>query len=248
MVIYAPGIAKEAKPGQFVHLRCQDSTEPFLRRPFSFHEINHKNFAILYRVIGQGTNLLAKKRKGDLIDVLGPLGNGFDITPATSDQRLATILVAGGMGVAPLLALAERLSFSVERIAERDKIIVLLGAKTKAAVLCEKDFRKLGLKVKIATDDGSKGYKGLVTDLLKKVLKGATSDQRRATIYACGPQPMFKELARISRGLRISVQASLEENMACGVGACLGCPVETKAGYKQVCKDGPIFNLREIQW
>ncbi|MBU4140710.1 MAG: dihydroorotate dehydrogenase electron transfer subunit [Candidatus Omnitrophica bacterium] len=244
MAICAPGIAQKALPGQFVHLRCQNSVEPLLRRPFSFHRINRNNFEILYKVVGRGTNLLAKRRKGDKIDVLGPLGNGFTAT------RSKIILAAGGMGVAPLLALAEKL-------ADRKKIVVLLGAKTKGSVLCAGDFKKLGVKLQIATDDGSQGYKGLVTDLLKKLLllrathpptSLGTGNAQRTTIYACGPKAMLKEIARISRRFRMPAYASLEEDMACGVGACLGCAVKTTAGYKRVCKDGPVFNLQEIKW
>ena len=241
MAICAPRIAREAHPGQFVHLRCSDGIEPLLRRPFSFHRLNGGSFEILYKVIGQGTNLLAKKRKGDKIDILGPLGNGFDIqrTNEPTNQR-TTILVAGGMGVAPLVALAEKL-------ARRTKPTVLIGAKTKKEILCAKEFKKLGAKVQLATDDGSLGYKGIVTDLLKKILL-STIDYKLSTIYACGPKPMLKEVVRIGQRLRISTYGSLEQNMACGLGACLGCAVETKTGYKRVCKDGPVFNLQEIQW
>ena len=140
------------------------------------------------------------------------------------------------MGVAPLLALAEKL-------ANRKRIVVLLGAKSKDSILCARDFSKLGAKVQIATDNGSRGHKGLVTDLLKNVLQ-----TNKPTIYACGPKPMLKEIAHITFRNRIFAQGSLEENMACGVGACLGCAVKTKAGYKRVCKDGPVFNLKEIKW
>lgn len=241
MTIRAPLIAKQARAGQFAHLRCDNGTGTLLRRPFSFHRINQNNFEILYKIVGRGTNLLAKKQKGDIIDVLGPLGNGFDTL-----HNL--ILVAGGMGVAPLLALAEK-------SADRKKIAVLLGVKTKGSVLCAGDFKKLGVKLQIATDDGSQGYKGLVTDLLKKLLRArhpsaslGTGNAQRTTIYACGPKAMLKEIARISRRFRMPAYASLEEDMACGVGACLGCAVKTTAGYKRVCKDGPVFNLQEIKW
>ena len=239
MAICAPQIARKATPGQFVHLRCLNSTEPLLRRPFSFHKLNHNNFEILYKVKGLGTNLLAKKRKGDKIDVLGPLGNGFDIQQTNRPTNQQTILVAGGMGVAPLLALAERL-------ADRKKIVVLLGAKNKKQILCERDFKRLSLKVQVATDNGTKGHKGFITDLLKKILR--TMNNQLRTIYACGPKPMLEEIAHITFRNRIFAQGSLEQNMACGVGACLGCAIKTKAGYKRVCKDGPVFNLREIKW
>ena len=257
MAILAPRIVREALPGQFVHLRCQNSIEPLLRRPFSFHRLNGGSFEILYKAIGRGTNLLAKKRKGDTIDVLGPSGNGFDIqrTNEPTNQQIA-ILIAGGIGVAPLLALAERLAHSVEparqiyskpdwHIADRERIIVLIGAKTKRELLCAKDFKKLGAKVYLATDDGSQGYKGLVTGLLQKVLLTAYNLQL-TTIYACGSKLMLKELTRIAKTFRVLAYGSLEENMACGVGACLGCAIRTKDGYRRVCKDGPVFNLQEI--
>ena len=247
MAILSPRIAKLARPGQFVHLRCQDSTKPLLRRPFSFHQLNKHNFEILYKIVGQGTNLLAKKHKGDTIDVLGPLGNGFDFKQTINSQQQITILIAGGMGVAPLFALAERLAHSLKHITDRRRIVVLLGAKTKDAILCEKDFKRLGVQVRVAIDDGARGHKGPVTDLLKKLLL-STIDYRLSTIYACGPKVMLKELVRISRRFRMPAYASLEENMACGVGACLGCAINTKTGYQRVCKDGPVFNLNQIKW
>ncbi len=238
MTICAPGIVQQARPGQFVHLRCQDSTRPLLRRPVSFHRLNGDNFEILYKLVGSGTNLLAKKKKGGTIDVLGPLGNGFSIL----DSRFS-ILVGGGMGIAPLLFLAEqtRIEYPASRIQ------VLIGAKTKAAILCAEDFKELGVQLRLATDDGSRGHKGPVMDLLKKLLR-ITNDESRTTIYACGPKLMLKEVGRISQSLGISAWASFEENMACGVGACLGCAIRTRRGYKRACKDGPVFNLQEISW
>ena len=130
----------------------------------------------------------------------------------------------------------------------KKNIFVLIGARTKKAILCAKDFRKSGAKVYIATDDGSQGFKGLVSELLKKVLKLATSHEQGATIYACGPKSMLKEIAALSSRFRISCYGSLEENMACGLGACLGCVIRTRNGYKRVCNDGPVFNLKEIKW
>lgn len=248
MLICAPNIAQQARPGQFVHLRCTNSsdlgsdTQPLLRRPFSFHRFNQNNFEILYKVVGQGTRILAKKRQGERIDVLGPLGNGFDIKPTSNQQRPTTILVAGGMGVAPLLALAEKL---VD--ANRSKILVLIGAKTKKAVLCARGFRKLGAKVRVATEDGSQGFKGLVTKLLKDILP-STINYRLSTIYACGPKSMLQEIAGFSDNRKMPTWACLEENLACGLGACLGCAIKTQLGYKRVCKDGPVFKLQEIVW
>jgi dihydroorotate dehydrogenase electron transfer subunit len=243
MRVFAPRIAKNAWPGQFVHLRCTEGVEPLLRRPFSFHRINQNNFEILYKVIGEGTNSLARKQKDDRIDVLGPLGNGFNLRRPVHSAQCTVILVAGGMGVAPLLAWAEKLLASFNK----KDICVFIGAKTKEAILCASDFVKLGLKVLIATEDGSRGYKGLVTSLLRKILR-TTHNAQRTTIYTCGPQPMLWEVARISQYFRMSAYASLEENIACGVGACRGCAIKTKAGYKLICKDGPVFDLQQIKW
>ncbi|MFC1632326.1 dihydroorotate dehydrogenase electron transfer subunit [Candidatus Omnitrophota bacterium] len=242
MVIAAPEIARAASPGQFVHLLCQaQGPEPLLRRPFSFHRIGKDRFQILYQAIGRGTKLLAQRKKGERIDVLGPLGTGFEIV---LDQTADQILVAGGMGVAPLVALAEKLN----KIHRRSKTLVLIGARTKKELLCANEFKKLGCQVQIATDDGTHGYKGLITDLVKKVLKLLALNSQLCAIYSCGPKPMLKELARVSKQYRAKALGSLEEKMACGVGACLGCAVKTRRGFKKVCQDGPVFNLAEIQW
>jgi dihydroorotate dehydrogenase electron transfer subunit len=175
------------------------------------------------------------------------LGNGFDTRPTTNDQRPTTILTAGGMGVAPLLALAEELS------CRSGALKVLVGAKTKKDILCENDFRKLGAEISIATEDGSRGYKGLVTSVLQKLL--TTNDYRLSTIYACGPNAMLKTVAALARKHSMPCQISFEEHMACGIGVCLGCPVRTRVKgqgsrdeYKMVCKDGPVFNSEEIVW
>ncbi len=243
MTIHAPAIVRQANPGQFVHLRCLDSAEPLLRRPFSFHRLHRHSFELLYKVVGRGTKILAKKRKGETVDILGPLGNGFELKRDKTNKSNAAILVAGGMGVAPLLALAEKL-------AHKNKIVVLLGARTKNALLAEQDFKRLGAEVRLATDDGSKGRKGLVSDLLNNLLRSirSTKYEVRCTIYACGPQEMLKAISRLSRRFKIASQGSLEENMACGLGACLGCAVRTKRAYRLVCKDGPVFDLQEIIW
>lgn len=238
MSLAALGIAKSAKPGQFVQVRCSDTLEPFLRRPLSIHRLKtQREIEILYEVIGKGTELLARKKKGDFLKVLGPLGNGFTMP-------LSAILIAGGIGVAPLVFLAEVLA------KKKIKMTVLIGAKTKKMLLCEKDFKKLGAEVCVATDDGSKGHRGFVSGLFQKILQ-ATSDERRATIYTCGPQPMLKSIATICVKHKIKCYASLEEKMACGIGACLGCAVRIKGKgivYKLACKDGPIFDTKDIIW
>ena len=241
MGLEAPSIAKSAKAGQFAQVRCSDTLEPFLRRPFSIHRLKTQNaIEILYEVIGKGTELLARKKKGDFLKVLGPLGNGFTLPRAKGDKRQTAILITGGIGVAPLVFLAEVLA------KKKIKMTVLIGAKTKKTLLCEKDFKNLGAKVHIATDDGSKGYKGFVSGLFQKILQA-----NRSTIYTCGPQPMLKSIADICAKNKIKCYASLEEEMACGIGACLGCAVRVKGkgiACKFVCKDGPIFDANEIIW
>ncbi len=236
LVLRAPKITKETLPGQFINIKVNDAYDPLLRRPFSIHRVKGANIELLYEVVGQATESLSHRKPGEYLNIIGPLGNGF--TPDTK-RRTLNILIAGGMGVAPLMFLAEKLTQS--------KVTVLIGAKTKDQLLCEKDFKGLGCDVKIATDDGSKGFKGKVTDLLRSFLR-TTNDERRTTIYACGPKPMLKEISRISKKHNIPAQVSLEEHMACGIGVCLGCVVNTKEGFRRVCKEGPVFNGDEIIW
>lgn len=169
-------LSKTIEPGQFFTVRCSDGMNPILRRPFGVHRIKGKGvLEILYKVVGPATELLSKKKAGDKLDIIGPLGNGFPLpSHQTSTPRVAgrgtTILVAGGHGIAPLLELARRLTSSV----------VFMGAKSEKDIVCERDFQKLGAEVHIATEDGSKGYKGLVTDLLKTFLR-TTNHERRTT-------------------------------------------------------------------
>ncbi|MFA5118723.1 MAG: dihydroorotate dehydrogenase electron transfer subunit [Candidatus Omnitrophota bacterium] len=256
MSLLSARIAAKAVPGQFLEVQVSESGSPLLRRPFGIHSVlgdpagrksitDHRSpttVTILYEIRGKGTAALAEKKPGDSCDILGPLGNGFTI-----DNARYPILVAGGMGVAPLVFLAEQLSAAGRRLqAERFKGIVLIGGKTRKQILCKNEFEKSGHEVKISTDDGSLGHKGYVTDLLDTVL--STIDHRPSTLYACGPQPMLKEVSRIAGEKNIPAQLSLEEHMACGIGACLGCVVKTTDGYKRVCKDGPVFDSGAVKW
>lgn len=230
-------LAGHSKPGQFVEVRCSGGCDPLLRRPLGVHRILDTGVELLYEVVGRGTDLLSRKMKGEELDIIGPLGNGFEITASGR----SAILVAGGIGVAPLVALAWDL------IKRGRKTSVVIGARTKSHLLCERDFKALGCAVKTATDDGSRGKRGLATELLQEML--ADSKGPRVVIYACGPRGMLKEVARISKEKELPCQVSLEERMACGVGVCLGCPVRMRrGGYKMVCKDGPVFNAEEIAW
>jgi dihydroorotate dehydrogenase electron transfer subunit len=236
-ILSAPEIARVARPGQFVNLRVASGTVPLLRRPISIHSAAGNKIELLYQVLGEGTRLLSKKKPGELLDIIGPLGKGFDYR-SSAQARGSQILVAGGMGTAPLLFLAEKLVHS--------KPLVLLGAKTKGLLLCEKEFKKIGCGVTISTDDGSRGFKGRVTDLLNHEL--LTRNHEPAVIYACGPHPMLKATAAIAAKYGMPAQVSLEAHMACGIGACLGCVTETRSGLKCVCKEGPVFNADEIIW
>jgi dihydroorotate dehydrogenase electron transfer subunit len=265
--LYAHRIAKEASPGQFVNIKLTDTCEPLLRRPFSIHRVTGEGIEILYELVGPGTEILSKKKSGEYLDIIGPLGNGFNyrLPPVCrqagiTDYRLP-ILIAGGMGVAPLIFLAEKLGERKALKQVKRKTLVLLGTKTAQQILCEKEFKKLGCEVRISTDDGSKGFKGKVTALLKRYL--ATGYRPQATgkkikkptacslrlaahIYACGPRAMLKEISLFSKKHNIPAQISLEEHMACGIGACFGCAINTKKGFKRACKEGPVFNAEEI--
>jgi dihydroorotate dehydrogenase electron transfer subunit len=230
-------IARNAKAGQFLDIRVNHTDKPLLRRPLSIHSAKGIKVSVIYEVIGPGTQALSLRAPGELLDVIGPLGNGFEyLRIAKKSPRQRVVLVAGGIGVAPLVLLAEKLKLS--------KPLVLVGATTKRKLLCEKEFKNLGCSVKISTDDGSLGFKGRVTDLLKvNLAQGGFSN-----IFACGPEPMLKSIARIADEENLNSQLSLETHMACGIGACLGCVITTKSGYRRVCKDGPVFSGKELNW
>lgn len=238
MTLYSANIALEALPGQFVEMKASDSLDPLLRRPLGIHRVQGKTFDILCNIVGKGTRILSEKKEGDYVDVIGPLGNGFDLA-VSCGNRQAPIIVAGGMGVAPMVFLAEKLMEA--------RSTVLIGARTKNHILCVNEFKDFGCRVKVATDDGSRGHKGRVTELLNNFLR-STINQERPTIYACGPEPMLKEVSRVVKEYAVPAQISLEAHMSCGIGACLGCVVQTKDGFKRVCKEGPVFNAEEIVW
>jgi len=242
LALRSPEIVKESLPGQFLIIKVNDTYEPLLRRPFSVHTVKDGNVELLYEVVGQATQILSRRKPGEKLDVIGPLGNGFTFK---NKHKTFNILVAGGMGVAPLVFLADRLNKFGVRSSEFG-VLVLIGGKSKESILCEKEFKQLGCLVKIATDDGSKGFRGKVTELLERLL--LTHNSLRPTIYACGPKPMLKEISRVSKKYTTPAQLSLEEHMACGIGACLGCVVNTREGFKRACKEGPVFSADKIIW
>ena len=246
MRLESPYLAKNAKPGQFIEVRCMDGTEPLLRRPLGCHRILKNGVELLYEIVGKGTAILSKKVKGDTLDIIGPLGEGFSLPKLNAQYPIRnTLLIAGGIGVAPMPALAEALR------RQKIKVTVILGAKKSAHILCDNEFKSLGCSVKIATEDGSKGYKGLVTDILERTL--ADEKEQPGAIYACGPNGMLEAIWLIAKEKTISCQFSFESRMACGTGVCLGCPIKVRKElidfeYRMVCKDGPVFYGDEIAW
>lgn len=226
----SPYLAKRSQPGQFLHLKINST---ILRRPFSIHKVEGQNIFILFKVKGKGTKILSTYKEGDSLDILGPLGKGFKIFSSAS-----IVLVAGGIGIAPLLFLAQRIK-KVPRF-------LFFGVENKKDLVALSEFKKLGFKIFIATQDGSKGFRGDVIELLKKEISSLVSSTS-IKLYACGPNLMLYNLAQLLKQFPyIEAFASLEQFMGCGVGACRGCVLSTKEGYKRVCRDGPVFNLRDI--
>lgn len=242
LTLFSPLIAKEGKPGNFVHIRVSQTEFPLLRRAFSLHKTNpHKGeFELLFKVVGPGTKILSEKKAGEQLDLIGPLGNRFSFP--LGNQKV--MLVAGGMGLAPLWFLLKKIL--EKKNFKKDNIIFFQGAKNKKEILYSKELKFLGIKHLISTEDGSLGYKGLITDLLVKEVR----IKDKVKIYACGPSGMMKFISDISRKANLDCQLSLEAHMPCGVGACAGCVVKAKKNkdfeYNRICSDGPIFDAREV--
>ena len=286
MRLVGPRYLARFRPGQFLMLGRTDGLDPLLPRALSIRrarqfpvssfkfrvvepetrnpkpETRIAEVEILYKVCGRGTALLAAMRPGRSLRVLGPLGNGFEVPRSAME----VFLVAGGIGVPPIAALAEGLA--TRRASRGTKVTVFLGGRSKADLLCTVDFKRAGAKVHVATEDGSAGQKGLVTELLEQYLNAPHPKSPRAPlykrgvggIYACGPHPMLAALASIAEKYELPYQASMEASMACGFGACMGCVVPVKGGerdlstsqrdrtYRLVCKDGPVFDGYDILW
>ncbi len=238
LVLKAPEAASAALPGQFVMLRVSENRDPLLARPFGISSIPSKSsIEIIYRVVGRGTALLTGRKPGETLTVLGPLGKPFPMP----DRRAIPVLVGGGSGFPPLHFLARRIGSSHFFIGSRDK-------ECLPPLLIMKSFRDSGAKVHVATEDGSCGFCGMSTDVLKEFLS-KTEKKERIVIYACGPHAMMAAVSRIAAEHGITCYVSMEERMACGLGACMGCSIPMKAGgYKRACKEGPVFDSREIDW
>ena len=227
---------KKPKPGNFFMVAVDTGLDPLLKRPFSVHRWIDGNFQLLYRIVGKGTKILSEKKPGNSLDILGPLGKGF---PAPIKDR-QVILVAGGLGIAPIFAMAEN-------IKKRDPLL-FYGTKTKKDVLLTDEFRSLGIDPIVSTDDGSLGRKGNIVNVLKNYFTRHPSPVTRYVLYACGPEIMLKALSDLASEFDIKGYIAMEQNMACGIGTCLGCVVKTRTGHKRVCKEGPVFPIEEIVW
>ncbi|MDO5146287.1 MAG: dihydroorotate dehydrogenase electron transfer subunit [Eubacteriales bacterium] len=230
MVLSFPAGAKEAKPGQFIAMYCEDGTK-LLPRPISICGIDAEagTLRVVYRIAGEGTRLFSRRKAGDTLEVMGPLGNGFTM------KEEAAILIGGGIGIPPMLELAKQL---------HAKKTVVLGYRSE---LFLKEEFEAHADVVVATEDGSAGTKGTVLDAMRE------AEVTGKVIYACGPMPMLKALAEYAENHGMEAQISLEERMACGIGACLGCICKSKhkdhhtnVNNKRICKDGPVFDAKEV--
>ncbi|MCP1124800.1 dihydroorotate dehydrogenase electron transfer subunit [Bacillus pseudomycoides] len=236
LVLQGDLVQQMNEPGQFVHIKVAEGITPLLRRPISICNVDQENneFTMLYRAEGQGTKTLAKKKQGELVDVLGPLGHGFPVEEAEAGQT--ALLVGGGIGVPPLYELSQRL------VAKGVRVIHILGFQTKDVVFYEEKFAELG-DTYVATVDGTHGTKGFVTDVIDAY--GIDFD----ILYSCGPLAMLRALE--GRYKEKKAYISLEERMGCGIGACFACVChlqEDPSGhsYKKVCSDGPVFPIGEV--
>ena len=244
MRIACDPVYQSALPGQFVMVRGLGQASPLLRRPFSIHDLilegaRVTGFDILYKIIGKGTEALSMSRAGDRVDVLGPLGRGF----STRGDFHRVHLVAGGIGVAPFVFLANHL---IRQGLSGTQITLFVGGRSCGDLLCLEIFEHLGIQLKVTTDDGSAGSQCVVTQPLGEALR----QQKPEILFACGPIPMLRKVMAISEKDGIPCQISMETMMACGMGACLGCAVEkrdSKETYLHACMDGPVFEAGQVK-
>lgn len=228
--VHSPEIASAASPGQFCNIKVSDSNYPLLRRPFSICDVKNDSVYFMFTIVGEGTQTLSEKKVGDTLEILGPLGNGFNYS---GDYEIAVIVV-GGIGAAPFPFLINKLNNECNKIC-------FSGGRTKD------DIIQYGMVNNfISTDDGSEGFKGTVIDLLKS--KEEIFKEGTTKIFGCGPTPMLKALSEFSIKNNLNCEISTESAMACGFGICQGCPIEEKDKdkYLLVCKDGPVFNVKDV--
>lgn len=238
MEVRVPNIASISNPGQFVHIKIGSNHHPLLRRPLSLYDVDKSagSISLLYKVVGEGTQMLTHLKNGDSLDIMGPLGKPFTCAPSKS----RALVIGGGVGIAPLVYLSRTL------IEQGCQLKVLYGSENISQLVAWDRLVKIGAEILPATMDGSAGCQGLVTDLLANLINPSQVDY----IYTCGPEAMMAAVAEYAKEHGIAGEVSLEEFMACGVGACLGCARKLKENdefYVKVCKDGPVFAMQEVQ-
>ena len=247
LVVRAPQIAPLVQPGQFTHLRILPLKDALLRRPFSIFQVAGDTLSVLYKSVGKGTEVLSRMCPGEELSAIGPLGYGFTVPQPGGETPL---LVAGGYGMAAMYLLAQR---------SPQKGIVFVGGRRRVDILCEDEFRALGWDVRVTTEDGSHGEKGLVTQPLFNELRNVAQRQLTAgrkeaqrKLFACGPTPMLKAVGKIAEEFNVPAEFSMDEHMCCGVGVCLTCVIPVKVGdgweYQRTCTDGPVFDSRQVVW
>lgn len=230
--LHNPDIAKEAKPGQFIHINVNHLYHPLMRRPISiFSADGNATFQILFKVIGEGTNILSEKEIGDELDIISPLGNAYSL-----NDNKEILCIAGGIGIAPIFFLLNHVKKNYNNI----KSTLIFGGRTIDDIIFRSELNSISDKMLLVTEDGLVTNKGYVTDYLEPYL------DENIDIYVCGPMPMVKRIKEIIGDRDINCYVSLEERMGCGFGVCRGCAVNTVDGYKTVCKDGPVLNLKEL--
>jgi dihydroorotate dehydrogenase electron transfer subunit len=243
MRISQADVAQTAMPGQFINVRVGNGGEPLWRRPFSIHAAHPQQhwFEILYRVIGIGTKQLASLSAGKQINFVGPLGNSFNVEPSTTDTA---IVVGGGLGIAPMVILSQHL------VAKNITPVIFYGVRSEPELCSVPELQAYTSDIRFATEDGSVGHKGYITDLVDSFIK-TQADLSRMYMFACGPNPMLDKVGQIAAYYRVPCQVSLETLMACGIGACLGCGMKSTlpdTPYVYVCKEGPVFQAGEINF
>ncbi|MBE6729164.1 MAG: dihydroorotate dehydrogenase electron transfer subunit [Ruminococcaceae bacterium] len=223
-MVLAGDTSSLTKPGQFINIKLEGK---YLRRPISVCDYDDKTVTIIYKIVGSGTEQMAKMKDNETLDILVGLGNGFDISYSGNNP----VVIGGGVGIPPMYSVCKEL------IKKGAEVTAILGFNSADDVFYKEEFEALGAKVYITTADGSMGKKGFVTDVLK--------DLTYSYFFTCGPMPMFKAIEQTAT---TSGQYSFEERMGCGFGACMGCSCKTKYGNKRICKDGPVLIREEIIW
>jgi dihydroorotate dehydrogenase electron transfer subunit len=238
--LHSPRIAAEAAPGQFLMIRVAETFHPLLRRPFSIHAVSGSELSVFFQSVGAGTRLLSRADVGQGLDILGPLGRGFDLNRDLRGRRIG--LVGGGRGIAPLYFLADRLR------KKQAEIRVYYGGRTLQDLVLKTEFQAAGFDPVCSTDDGSHGYHGMVTGLLHADRKTYAPE----LLYACGPHAMLHTVGKMSQDFGIPAELSLESIMGCGFGACWGCVHKIRrqgdAAWTKICEQGPVFPAEDVVW